>query len=737
MTPIVRSIIWIASRAVPDDWRDSIAGDLAEERRRHPAGVGRDLAFAAAAALIVLRLALTRLHWPRLNGATFRSRAIDLTQAIRQLRRHRGYVVTTVIILALGLGVNAAAFAVAWQFLLKPLPWPGGERLVQIWNVARRTGGVNVLAPANYLDFAQQSRTIETMAAYTFFDYPLNLTGTGEPVEVRIRAVTGDYFDVFGTEPRLGRTLNRADEAAGARTIVISEGLWRRQFGAAPDVIGRRIPLDDRLHEIVGVMPASFDPSARPLDGWVPYAFSPVQRDTRLGFFLGAVGRLRAGARVEEAAAEIATIADRASTLYPASNSNIGGTVHALREEVAGSVRTAMILLAASAALVLLIACANLAGVQLGRVESLRRELAVRSALGASRGRLFAALLMEGIVLSTLAGGVGLWLGLSGVEAVAALAPPSLAQNTNVSLDAAIAAYIFALSVIAGAIFSIVPAYTATRTAGVDILRSRTRSDRRSGALRGSLVVVEVALATTLLIGAAVLVLSLGRVLQIDPGFDARGVVAADLRLPRSRYPTLSHQNTFFDDLGTRLGAVPGVSSVCATNALPLESQGTMTYVPDGTKTMIASRPLTVTVACFETLGIALRRGRIFDRVEAAPVAVVSESYARRAWPGQDALGRTIRLGLPDGAPLTVVGVVEDTRQSSLESISYAEVYRSAQQDTFFVPSKIVLRTDGNPSAIVAALKQTVRDLDAGQPVENVRWLEQVVGRSTAPRRFI
>jgi putative ABC transport system permease protein len=660
----------------------------------------------------------------------------ELRQGFRLLLRHPGFSLTAIVTLALGVGANAAVFAVAWHLLLKPLPWPGADRIVQVWNTFKKTGAINVLAPANYLDIERDARSFEAVAAYNFFPYTLNLTGGGEPIELRIRAVTAGYFRVFGGQPRLGRTIRAEDIGEGPPVLVISEGLWIRRFGSDPRIAGKFVTLDGQSYEIVGVMPASFDVGNRPLDGWIPYAFSEQTRQTRLGYYLAAVGRLRPDVTIDQARSELDAIAARAAETYPSSNAQIGLTARPIRDELVGSTRNGIRMLTGAAALVLLIACANLISLQIARGSGRERELAVRAALGATRPRLIGLLLTESIVLSIVAAYVGLIAVLWVVRIIVASAPPSVGVGAVLSFEPVVLGYTLLIAIAAGAASAIVPAWRATRPARAEALRGRSSSERAGARIRATLVTAEIALATVLLVSATVLVASMIRVLRVDPGFESSGVIAGNLRLPPARYTDIDARTLFFNQVFERLNGVPGIEASCVTNSIPFETAATMTFVPEGTETMIGALPVTVSEGCFSALRIQLLRGRLFDANESTPVAVVSEGFARKAFQDIDPLGRTIRIGLPTGDPLTIVGVVEDTRRVSLEAAPWAQVYQLAAQSTSFWPDRLLIRTSGPPERFVSAMQGAIRDIDPAIPLANIRTLDQVASRSLAPRRF-
>ena len=660
----------------------------------------------------------------------------DLRHGLRLLLRQPAFSLTAILTLALGVGANAAVFAVAWHLLLKPLPWPDADRVVQIWQVFQKTGQQNVLAPANFFDIEREGQQFQAVAAYNFYPYSLNLTGVGDPIELKVRAVTAGYFNVFGVLPLLGRTFT-ADETREARDlVVISEAMWRTRFNADRDIVGRAVNLDGRAFEVVGVMPASLEIGAESIDGYTPFGFDDQHREMRLGYYLAAVGRMKTGVTPESAQSELTTIAARAGARFPASNESVGLALKPMREELTAAARSGVVFLMGAAALVLLIACANVTSLLFARATGRQRELAVRAALGASRTRLVRLLLAESLVIAVLSGYAGLIAGLWTVRSLTAVAPPSLAIASAYAFEPVVLAYVLVLSIDAGLMLAIVPAWRATRPAPSDALRSRSGSDRGSQRLRSLLVGSEVALATILLVGAALLVASMMRLLNIDPGFRTAGVVAANLRLPPARYENLQQRTVFFDQLFERLRGTPGVLAVCGTNAVPLESAPSMTFVPQGTTTMVGALPISVTDGCFAALDIQVLRGRPFSSREPQPVAIVSQSFARRAFRDADPLGRTIRVGLPTGLELTVVGVVEDTRYAMLEAAPYGQVYQLATQEGAFIPNRLLVRATGPLDTIVNAMQASVKAIDPSQPVSEIRTLDGVAARSLSARRF-
>ncbi len=666
----------------------------------------------------------------------------DVRQGLRLAVKYPGFSLAAILTLALGIGANTAIFTVAWRVLLEPLPFPDQHRLVQVWTTDKATGGTNTVSPGSFHDWVGESRSFEALAAYSyFFSQGGNLTGEGEPEQLRLRNVTADYFRVFGMQPLAGRTLTQDDIDSAAPVIVLAEGLWRRRFAGDVSVVGRTVRLDDGAYTVVGVMPADFDHGTVPLDGWLPLGFSPQTREARLAFYLAVVGRLRPDVTLDQARGDVAAIAERAGARHPEIgqqlSTELSATVRPLREEIAGGLRPALLVLVGAALLVLLMACANLTSLQLARASGRSRELAVRAAVGATRGRLLRQLVTESLVVALVAGGVGLLLGLWALDVIGTFAPASLARAVAAGADRVVVACTLVLSLVSGCVFAVAPAWRAVQWATADKLRGRgTTTDRGAARARSVLVAAEVALALVLMVGAGLLIASLARVMRVNPGFDPANVLTMEVRLPASRYDSPERRTAFFDDVSERLRAVPGVTEVCAINEIPLAAEGSMTYVPEGTNQLVSAHPRTASAGCFDVLRIPLLQGRLFAEREQLPVAIVSEDFARRAWPGEDPVGRRIHQGTRGGELLDVIGVVGEARQTSLEGGISGQVYRASSQTDVFAPGKLLVRTHVPPASVAGAARQAIHAVDPAQPVAGVRTLDDILERSLSRRRF-
>ena len=733
---------WIA----PADLRQALFDDLdeafvEERRRRGPAGASMWYWRQILAGLLPLirlraRRALAGLT-PRPRITIMHAVLADVRYAIRLLVKAPGFTLPAIVTLALGIGANTAIFTVAWRLILQPLPYPSPDRLVQIWELFE-TGTVNTVTPGNFHDWQTQAQSFEAIAAYTYFRGTVDLTGSGEPEQLELRYVTAEYTRVFASAPMLGRGLDGRDVAEDGRTVVISESLWRRRFAADPAVLGRTVRLGDLPYQIVGVMPASFQTSAGRVDVW---AGMTIRRDPdahRRAHYLGVVGRLKPGITVEQADDEVKRIAAEAARLYPASNAKLSAAVRSLQEQRASTQRAGLAVLTGAAGFVLLIGCANLASLQFVRGVARARELGVRVALGASRLRLIRQLLTESLLLSLLGTGLGVIFGSWLLRAVGRVAPDAIRRAIEAGPDAAVAGVGVALAIVCTLLSATAPAWRATGGASTHLRQRSVSSDRATSRIRTMLVTAEIGLAIVLVIAASLLVLSLVKVLRVDPGFDPRGVLAFDVSLPSERYPGFSDRDRFFKAVFQELSAIPGVTAVCAINEIPFDAEGTMTYVPEGqTQTQaVGALPRNVTPDCFDVLKLRVIRGRSFRAHEAARVGIVTDNFARSAWPGENPIGLRVHLGTETGDLIEIVGVVEDSLQRSLDGRPAPQFYEVMSAVSAFPPSRVLLRTGIAPDSLAPAVRAAVRRVDPLQPVARLRTLDTVVGASVLGRRF-
>jgi len=666
----------------------------------------------------------------------------DVRYALRSLRRHPVFAITAILTLALGIGANTAIFSAVYGVLLRPLPYPEPDRLLTVWGHHASIGRETASLP-DFLDW-RQARSFSGMAARANATY--TVTGTGEPQVVSGALVSPNYFRVLGAPVPQGRDFRDEEERGAARVAVLSEGYWRRAYGGRADVVGRQITLNGIPYTIVG---AGARGLAVPEDVDI---WTPLQIDTTLGRrndFLQVLGRLAPGATPETAATELATIARRLEAEYPNSNAGWGVELIGLRERIVGEIRPALLVFMGAVGLVLLIVCANVANLMLARVAAREREVTIRAALGASRRRLVRQLLTESVLLGLVGGVLGLGLAVWGVSALRSLDPGTLPRLNEVRLDGRALAFALVLSVSTGLLFGVVP---ALRVLGFDLRGGLAEGGRAlSGAraatrARTALVLAEVALASVLLVGAALLLRSFVGLQRVDPGFTTHGILTARVTLPRVRYEDPARQVAFADALLQRAQALPGVSSAALGAAAPVDEglpywaislAGVDQPPPEVVQDAVVYRS---SPEYFHTFGLPLIGGRLFeasDRSESAPVAIVSQSLARRYWPGRNPLGSRITFGDPNDSTttwMTVVGIVGDVRQEGAVSPAYPQIYVPFAQ----VSGRsmvVALRTAGDPLALAPALKQALAGIDPNLALSRVTTMDQrLAGTLARPR---
>jgi predicted permease len=661
----------------------------------------------------------------------------EFRYAFRTLRRSPAFTAVAALTLALGVGANTAIFSVAWQVLFKPLPFPDEGRLVVIWTAFGPNRRLNPVAPATFHDWATATRSFEAVAAYNRFSEDANLIGSGEPRQIRVTWVTEDFFRVLGVHPVLGRPIQPSDaDGASGNVLVLGERLWRAAFNGDRRVVGRSVTLNGQPYEIVGVMPDQTGIATQAADAWVRLPLQ-IQRGVRQAFFLSVIARLRPGVTLAQASDDVVAVSERAAKEFPDVNRGLSARVFSFREHLAGGVRSSVLVLAGSAGLVLLIACANITGLQLARQMGRRRDMAIRAAIGATPGRLVRSVLSEGVLLALAGGWGGLLVAVWVLATLQQLAPAMFAREISAYPEAVVVLYTAAISMVSGLMFAAVPAWRAGAPGARPDLGVRgSAADAGGSRMRTMLVGLEVALAVIVLAGAGLLVASLARVLRVNPGFEfARGLVI-DLNLPFTQYPEAQHRTRFFEQAVDRVEAVGGVERACVMNQAPLtEQRGSMTFVPEGQTRTISALPLTVSSGCFDVLRVPIRRGRAFQRLEPEPAIILSESVAREMWPGDEAVGKRVHLGLPDGRLLTVVGVAGDIRPASLE-LSYGNQVWIDHATGIFTPRRLLVRTAVEPGAVVSPIRAGVREIDRNLPLTHVTTAREMLARSLEARRF-
>ncbi|HKP88091.1 MAG TPA: ABC transporter permease [Blastocatellia bacterium] len=679
----------------------------------------------------------------------------DLRYGFRMLAKKPGFTLVAVVALALGIGANTAIFSVVNTVLLRPLPYKSPDQLMIVWEDGTRYGfPKDTPAPANFIDWRDQNQVFESMAAIA--DQTFNLTGTGEPEKIEGQRVSATFFPMFGVDPMLGRWfLPEEDQPGAGRTVIMNYGLWQRRFGSDPDIVGKPVTLNGQPYTVVGVMPKEFrfpDPyqiSTEETALYVPLAFSSEEASNRGGHYLIVYARAKAGVTRQQAQAEMDTIAARLEQQYPDTNMSLGATVVTLHEQIVGDIKPALLILLGIVGLVLLIACANVANLLLARAIARQKETAIRTALGASRKRLVSQFLTESVLLAALGGVAGLLLALYGLKLLEALIPPNLSQAKGISIDATVLGFTFLVSLLTGVVFGLVPALQASRPNLNETLKEGGKGTSGGGRsrLRNVLVISEVALALVPLIGAGLLINSFLKLRSVDPGFNPDNLLTMNVVLPRSKYTDQARRTAFYDELLQRVESLPGVESAGVITNLPLTFKGNNNGVtiegrpeppPDQVPIVITR---TISPSYFHTMGIALLKGREFNRQDAqdAPGAVVvSEATARSFWPGEDAIGKRIKLGgyNSDEPWLSVVGVVKDVRQFELDIDPKPQIYLPYSQILYLAPRDLVVRTTGDPLSLAAAVRGEVWAIDKDQPVSNISTMSQIMSRSVARQRF-
>jgi putative ABC transport system permease protein len=673
----------------------------------------------------------------------------DVRYALRRLRRSPGFTVVAVLTLALGIGANSAIFSVVNAVLLRSLPYEEAERLVLVAHV-NREGNPAPMSPANFRDVRAEARSLEDLS---FWHYSgRTLTGVGDPVRLQGAAVGERFFEVMRARPLLGRTF-RADENEPGRNrvAVLGHAFWQQRFGADPRVVGRTVTLDGEPYEVVGVMPEEFGfPGNRDL--WFPREYDAdfVSDASRGAWFISGIGRLKPGVPHEQAAREVAALGKRLQQQYPDSNTGLEFTSVSLYEQTVGNVRVSLLVLLGAVGLVLLIACANVANLLLARAAAREGELAVRTALGAGRGRLVRQLLAESVILGLLGGAAGLLLAVWGTSALVALEPQGIPRLADVRVDGTVVAFTLGVALLSGLLFGLLPAMQVTRSGLAGSLREGGRgalSGRGSIRTRNALVVAEMALAVVLLAGAGLLIRSFVQLQSVDPGFRSEGALSFTLALPDAAYGEGDAGAVFYRGLLERLEALPGVRSAAAVSDLPMgNSANFLTFEVEGREPPTpgqepVSQILRVTPDYFRTLGIPVARGREFsaeDRAGAPGVVVINQETARRFFPGEDPIGKRILLSLgPDttSVPWEVVGVAGDVRQFGVDADPQPAMYFPAAQG----PSGsmgVVVRTAVPPLSLAGAVRRAVAGLDPNLPVNELRPLEQLTADSVSQPRF-
>lgn len=679
----------------------------------------------------------------------------DLRYAIRNLLKQPGFAAIAIITLALGIGANTAMFSVINAVLLRPLPYHEPDRLVTLWEESPERGMYQMpVSFANYRDWVDQNQVFQQISAYTFTN--LNLTGAGEPARLLTVRSSANLLQLVGAAPMLGRAfLPEEDKEGASKVVILGHALWQSRFGSDPTIVGKPLTLNNQSYTVVGVMSANFQFPVGfgylgkvlndPVDLYVPIAASSREL-TRGNYSFFAIGRLKPGVTIDQARAEMTTIESRLEQQYPEGNTGIGISLISTQEQTVKEIRPALLVLLGAVAFMLLIACANIANLLLARAASRQKEIAIRTALGASRLRVLRLLLTESLMLSLAGGCLGLLLAFWGTDALMALTPDNIPRLNEVGVDSRVFGFTLAVSIITGVLFGLIPAVHASKPDLTESLKEGSRGSTGGAAgkrTRSILVAVEVALSLVLLIGAGLMIKSFLRLQQMNLGFNPENVLAVNLSLSRSRYPEDRQQAAFFQEALDGLQSMTGVKAAGATTGLPL------TLSVSGSDFRIEGRPepeagkemiihtRSISPGYLQALDIPLLKGRDFsdrDKSDAPHAAIINNELARIYFPNEDPLGK--RITFDDGESwISIVGIIGDVKQLGLDSGAKPEVYFPYLQSPS--PSmSIVVRATSDPLSLAASVKRLIQTIDKDLPIDDVKTMQQLLVESNSGRRF-
>ncbi|MCM3871733.1 MAG: ABC transporter permease [Pyrinomonadaceae bacterium] len=672
----------------------------------------------------------------------------DVRYGVRMLVKNPGFTVVAVIALALGIGANVAIFSVVNGVLLRPLPFSEPDRLMMIRETKLPQFPEFSISPGNFLEWKKQNTVFERLVA--FKGSSLNLIGTGDPERLRVLNVTEGFFAMLGAQPQLGRDfLLEEDQPERNNVVILSQGLWQKRFGGDPKILNQSIALSGKSYTVIGVMPATFrfGPGDEQIDLWTPMAFTAQEAQNHGGHYVAAIGQLKPAMTIDQARAEMITIAARVAAQYPAAT-GWSVKVMPLLEFSVRSIKPALLVLLVAVGFVLLIACANVANLLLARAAGRQKEIATRTALGAGRGRIIRQLLTESMLLSLLGGTVGLLLAKWGTDLLLTLAPSDLPRMDNVSVDGRALAFTAAITFLTGIIFGLVPALQASKPNLNETMKDAARGSSEGGRrklVRNTLVVLEVASALVLLVGAGLMIKSFYRLQEVDPGFNPNNALTTSVELPKQRYPEETQQVAFFQQLIERVGALPGVEAAGASCVVPMtgddfvlafEIDGQPPLQPGATQ---STNYYSVSSDYFKAMGIPLSRGRVFnerDTKQSPRVAVINETMATKMFPGEDPIGKRITFDREDkNAWYEIVGIVGDVKQYGLDQPTTMQTYEPYTQQTLPYMT-LVVRAAGDPTSLGAAIRSEVLKLDKEQPATDIKTLNQYFSTSIAQQRF-
>ena len=668
----------------------------------------------------------------------------DIRYGVRSLVKRPGFTAVALITLALGIGANTAIFSLINAVLIRPLPFDQPERLVWAWGNIRNGGNRASVSPLDYLDYRAQNNTFEQFAAMLSFAASANLTGDGEPERLVARATTGNFFQALGVAPSRGRAFTLENEKPGNDQVaVISYDFWQKRFGGDTGLIDKKIILDGKTFTVVGVMGREFDfPAGTQL--WIPLNFDTTPGlKQRRAHFLRPIGRLKAGVTLAQAQADTDAVARRLEASYPDTDTGWNLRMVPLREQIVGNLRPTLFILLGAVGLVLLIACANVANLLMAHAAARWREIAVRSALGASRWRIARQMITESVLLAQAGGTLGALLAIWGVELLVSISGDNIPSTAQVKIDPTVLAFTLLLSMVTGILFGVAPTLRALKMNLSDSLKEGGRAASEGvgrNRVRSLLVVFECALSVVLLIGAGLLIRSLVRLHNTDPGFEAQNVLTMRLDLPPKKYDTPEKIANFWEQFETRVAALPGVESVGMVSELPLSGQpNDMPYTVEGRAPGDPNQAFDhdfrrINTNYFRAFGIPFRRGRNFTPQEVrsgAKVLIISESLARQVFPNEEPLGKRLVMSFGNQS-FEIVGIAGDVRHRALESDPFPAMY----MPSFEAGSNLVIKTHGDDQKLSGAVRRELQALDPNQPVGTIRTMEQWIKISSAAPRY-
>lgn len=682
----------------------------------------------------------------------------DIKVAFRVLRKAAGFSVAAVIVLALGIGANSAIFSIVYGVLLRPLPFANSDRLVQLWHVppAKSFPGLTQfsLSAANYLDWEQQNDVFEKTAVYCYTDF--RLTGNGDPQVIQAARVEPTFFSVLAMKPLLGRAIGAGDDQPGqSHVVVLSHKLWKTQFGGDEHIVGRALQLNGQSYTVIGVMsPAFVKPEFASL--WTPLVWDPVERTVRGEHHFLAVGLLKPHISIAQAQSELSAIAARLARQYPADNAGWGAKVVPLREETVGDVRKPLLILLGAVACVLLIACANVANLIMARTLARRKEIAIRTALGANRARIMRQILSESVLLSLAGSALGLIVAHFSTRLVVDYLGSSLPRFHEIQLDGTVLAFTFVIAVAAGLMAGAMPAWRISTADPNDALKQGVgRTDAAAGHknTRSILVVVEVGLSLVLLVAAGLMMRTLWNLHNVDPGFAPQHLLTMSIGVSSTDYSTPEQEASFFAGLLQRVRALPGVQAAGTTDDLPLTGGGSTQpiAIQGHPEAAMADQPEVsvrlISPGYFSAMGMQLLRGRDLTEADTATspaVVIISESMAKRFWPNEDPIGKRLTLTFFPARVREIVGVVRDVKDDGLVAQEAATLYWPLSQ--FYVPERmgpyhsfplqLAVRTTTNPASAVVDVRNAIHQLSASTPITDVKTMEEVIDESISPQRL-